>query len=259
MASIDIINAAGFAYKKTWAERNYLIPMIIVPLLVKYFCFTLSDIMVDGDNLLRMSMIMIPAYFAEGWLLAHWARTIMVGHRWPFKLSGDDAADKKAIKERARGVLSGTLAFVLINVLMGGYFSFFLTYIPMDMNPEKADPMVVGVGMIMIVSTFLLYRFIWSYIPLASNITPMDFFKKVKPMGVTFSMIGVWLVCFIPSLMALQFIGGFLGGMMEEGADNILLENLINFVHISVDMIKNLICTAGMAFALMALFQDDKP
>jgi hypothetical protein len=259
MASIDIITAAGLAYKKTWDERAYLLPMIIIPLLIKYICFTLSDIFVsDNNTIIRMSLIMLPAYFAEGWLLAHWARTVMLGHRWPFKPSGNDKVDLKKISERARGILSGSVCFILINFLMAGYFSFFMSFIPLDMNPEEADPAVAIAGVVMMVSTVLLFRFVWFYIPLSVNISPSSFIERVKPLRVTFQMIGLWFVCFVPSIVILQVMGGVLGSMIEEGGNNPILESLLTFLRITLDMIKNLICTAGMAYAFMALFKETK-
>jgi hypothetical protein len=258
MASIDIITAAGLAYKKTWDERAYLLPMIVIPLLIKYICFTLSNIFVADNNIIRMSLIMLPAYFAEGWLLAHWARTIMLNHRWPFRPSGNDNEDNKQLSERGRGVLGGTVSFLLINLLMAGYFSFFMSYIPLDMNPQEADPNVAIIGAIMMVSTLMLFRFIWFYIPLSVNIAPATFVKAVKPLRVTFQMLGLWLVCFVPSVVVLQLVGGTLNGMIEASGGNAILESILTFLRISLDMLKNLICTAGMAYAFIALLKRNK-
>jgi len=255
MASIDIITTASFAYKKTWDERAYLFPMVVLPLLIKFFFYNLAEIFVDGDNILRFSIFMLPAYFAEGWLLSHWARTIMLGHRWPFKPTGNDEEDNKKLSERARGVLGGAVAFTLINILMGGYFHLFTSFIPLDMNPQEAEPSVAIMGVLMMISTFLLFRYIWFYIPLSANISPRYFFEKVKPLRVTYQMIGIWLVCFIPAVVALQLFGGVLSGMMVEGQSHPIIVNLLNFLHITLDTIKNLICTAGIAYAVLVLLK----
>ena len=256
MASIDIITATGLAYQKTWNERVYLLPMIVIPLLVKYACFTLSMMFVQDNNIIRLSLIMLPAYFAEGWLLAHWARTIMLGHRWPFKSTGDDLADIKKLKERGRGILSGTIAFILINLLMAGYFTFFMSYIPMDLDPQQTDPTVAIIGAIMMVSSLLLFRFIWFYIPLAVNISPANFVQKVKPLRVTFQMIGLWLICVVPSILILQLVGSAISGVIEQQGGNIILESGLNFFRVTIDMVKNLISTAAMAYAFLVLFKE---
>lgn len=258
MASIDLITAAGLAYKRTWGERVYLLPMVLIPVLIKYMCFTLADIFAPDGNIIRMSLIMMPAYFAEGWLLTHWARTIMLGHRWPFKPSGDERKDMTELSARARGILSGSVAYLLINLLMAGYFAFFMSYIPADLNPENPDPQVAMMGLIMMGATFFLFRYIWFYIPLAINLSPSFYLKKVQPLRVTFQMIGLWLVCVVPCIVALQFIGGILHGLIPEGGTNAVIESVINFVTIVIDMVKNLIVTAGMAYGFIMLFKREK-
>ncbi len=253
MASIDIIQIAGLAYKKTWDERAYLLPMLLVPLLVKFFFFTLADIVVKDNNIIRLSLIMVPAYFAEGWLLSHWVRTIVVGHRWPFRPTGDDKADIKQLKLRGRGVLSGSIAFTLINLGMAGYFSFFMNYIPMDMTPEEADPSVAIVGIVMLIATIMLFRYIWFYIPLAVNTPPKLFVQRVQPLSTTFQMIFVWLVCVVPAIFIMQTVGNVFLNAAPEGQNNILLENISNLIRMAVDMFKNLICTAGLTIVIMQL------
>lgn len=252
---MDLILATGLAYRKVWEERAYLFTMAVIPLLIKYICYTLATIFIEGDNILRMSLFMLPAYLVEGWLLSHWARTIMLGHRWPFRSTGDVQEDEKQLNERAHGVLGGTVAYMLINILMGGYFAFFVSYIPVDMNPSEADPIVALAGLAMMVSSFLLFRFIWSYVPLAANISPRYFIEKVKPLRVTFQMMGIWLVCFVPVLIVLQISGEIIGSFAIGGQNNSILSGILNFIRIALDTLKNLICTAGIAYGLMQLFK----
>lgn len=260
MASFDLINAVGRAYQTTWDERRYLMRMALIPLLVKYICFVIASVYVGFDNVLRLSLVMIPSYFVEGWLLAHWARTIVLGHRWPFRPSGNDAKDLASMNERGRGVLGGMVAFVLINLLMAGYFAFFVSYIPLDLNPENADPKVAMIGMVMMVSSLLLFRFVWLYIPLAINFPLKNFVKKLAPLSFTFWMILLWLVCFIPSVFILQLIGGlFAGAVGAETAAPPAIQGLMIFIRVVLDMIKNLLCTAGLAYAFIEIFKWKAP
>lgn len=258
MASFDLINAVGQAYQTTWRERKYLLRMAVIPLLVKYICYALSVAYVGTDNILRLSLIMLPAYFLEGWLLAHWARTIILNHRWPFRPSGDAKKDMAQLQERGRGILSGTIAFTLINLLMAGYFAFFISYIPMDMAAnsaaQEADPVVAVIGTVMLISTLLLFRFIWLYIPLAVNFSLKKYTQKLKRISITFNMIGLWLVCFVPAVVLMQFLGGLITGVVGEGEVPLLLQEILVFVRVALDMIKNLLVTAGMAYAFIELF-----
>ena len=259
MASFDMILAVGHAYQRTWLERSYLMRMALIPLLIKYICYTISLTYIGPDNIIRVSLVMLPAYFAEGWLLAHWARTIILGHRWPFRPSGDEKADLVQLHERGRGIVSGMVAFTLINLLMAGYFAFFMSYIPLDMDPKTADPKIAGIGIFMMVSSLLLFRFVWSYIPLAVNYPFQEFVKKMKSLGPTFPMIGLWLVCFVPPVMALQVLGGLLQSLAVEGDVAVIADALTMFVRVSLDMVKNVLCTAGMAYAFIEFFKWKNP
>lgn len=255
MASFDLITTVGRAYQTTWQERHYLFRMAIIPLLIKYVCYTVSLVYVEPENIIRLSLIMLPAYFAEGWLLAHWARTIILGHRWPFRSTGNDKDDIKKLQERGRGILSGTVAFTLINLLMAGYFAFFVSYIPMDMDPKEANPEVALIGIIMIVSTLLLFRFVWIYIAMAVNCPISVYVAKLKSLLLTFNMIGLWLVCFIPSVMLLQLLGGVLKGIGGDGSAATIMDGVVVFARVFLDMVKNLLCTAGLAYAFIEIFK----
>lgn len=252
MASFDFVTAAGNAYIKTWQEREYLFRLALVPLMIKFVFYAISVFYIGADNIIRLSLVMLPAYFAEGWMLSHWVRTIVLNHRWPFQPSGDDKKDHAVIQSRARGILAGTVSYVLINLFIAGYFSFFVSYLPADMDPQKADPKVALMGVLMILSLLLLFRYIWLYVPLAANGSIDKVFNKLKPMSVTFSLIGLWLVCFIPAIMVLQFVGSALTSLAGENPIA-AMEGLILFSRVLIDIIKNLVCTAGMAFAFISL------
>jgi len=256
MASFDLISAVGHAYQKTWQERKYLFRMAIIPLLVKYICYAVAVTYIGTDNILRLSLIMVPAYFLEGWLLSHWVRTIVLNHRWPFCPTGDEKQDMDQLRKRGRGIMSGTIAFTLINLLMAGYFAFFVSYIPMDMSaaPKEPDPMIAMIGMVMLVSTLLLFRFIWLYIPFSVNLPFKQYAEKVKRITLSFNMIGVWLVCFIPTVIVLQISGGILGSIGSDERTAHVLDGLTMFVRIFLDLVKNLLCTAGMTYAFIELF-----
>ena len=258
MASFDMITAVGNAYLTTWKERRYLLRMALIPLVIKYVCYSLSLAYGGEGDIIRLSLFMLPAYFAEGWLLAHWVRTIVLGHRWPFRPSGDDKADIAILKERGRGVMSGTVAFTLINLLMAGYFAFFISYIPLDMNPENADPKVAMIGVAMMVSTLLLFRFVWIYVALAVNFPIVSYIKKLKHLSSTFLMIGLWLVCFVPAIILLQFSGSILNHLGGDENTIQIAEAIVVFIRIFLDMVKNLIVTAGMAYAFIEFFKWPK-
>ena len=255
MASFDMINAVGNAYLTSWAERRYLLRMALIPLLIKYICYLISVLYAGNDSIIRLSLIMLPAYFAEGWFLAHWARTIVLNHRWPFRPSGDDRADLDQLAKRGRGILSGMVGFTLINLLLAGYFAFFMSYIPADLDPQTADPKIAIVGMAMMVTSFLGFRLVWIYIPLALNFPVVAYIEKLKPMMSSIYMIGLWLVCFVPTVIVMQLLGSLMIGLAGEGEAPPMLQGMMAFARVMLDMVKNIIVTAGMAYAFIEIFK----
>lgn len=247
---IDIPKTVTAAYQKTWAERDYLLKMAIVPLLVKFLFYAIAFHYSDPGNILRLSILLVPAYFVEGWLLAHWVRTLIVGHRWPFRPSGDEDKDQKEIANRARGVLGGTVAFTLINLAIAGFFAMFLSQIPLDMDPNNPDPKAVMAGIAMMAVSFLLFRFVWLYIPVSVNIDLRVVLPKLKPLSLTFALIGVWLGCFILPIMMLYGFGGMLTAVGGENPIPVF-EGLTLFVKVFFDTLKNVLVTAGLSYAYM--------
>ena len=267
MVSIDIVDTATRAYQKVWRERKYLARMALVPLLIKYVFFAIAITYVEPGNVIRMGLILLPAFFAEGWFLAHWVRTVIVGHRWPFRSSGDMEADMEHLHIRAQGVIRGMVAFVVINFLMAGYFAFFMHFLPADLliseeAAQEADPNIAVIGLVMAVSMFLLFRYVWSYILLALNLPLRGFMRAVQPLRVTFIFIGVWLMCFVPTILILQGMTLSFLSTLGEGGVNGVLQGGIIFFRVVLDMIKNLLCTAGLAYVVAALLgvkiKDDR-
>lgn len=258
MPSFDIIHVTGLAYKKTWAERQYLFRMAMLPFLVKLGCFTLMASYVPDEMMFLPVVVLLPSLFFEGWLLTHWARHVMTGgaHRWPFRPSGNDKKDITELRQRSHGIMGGTLAYVLLNFLMGGYYAFLLPFFPEDMDPQTADPSIAVIGFVMMLTSVLLFRFLWVYVPLSVNAPLNKILGKLQPIGLTFKMIGIWLICVVPAVLVLQLFGEgvtLIAGDINGGA---LVDTGFMVFRLVIDMVKNLICTAAMAYMFMILLKE---
>jgi len=263
MAKFDIILAAGKAYTTIWEERSYLARMAIVPIIVKIICMLVAVNYVEDVTLLRLTLIMLPAYFAEGWMLAHLVRLVVLGQRWPFKVTGDDKADAKNLYNRARGILSGMVSFVLINLILAAYFAFFMNFIPLEMNPEDTDPKVAMIGLGMMVSAFLGFRLVWFYVPLAVNVNPKLYLSQFSKSPTTFYLIGLWLVCFVPSMIGMQLLSSvvldYSGVETVDDELSSVTESTLAVVKVLFDSMKNLFVTAGISYALLEMFKLKDP
>src|ERR1700744_2223913 len=113
MASFDIIDSAGYGYQLAWREKRYLARLATIPLFVKFCCLVAIMLAHWGDRSLLSSLVLLPSFFADGWMLSHYIRLIFLDQRWPFRPSGDPAADRQDMQDRASSLMAGTLVFVL--------------------------------------------------------------------------------------------------------------------------------------------------
>lgn len=258
MISFDIITAAGQAYIKLWEERTYLLRLALVPTLIKLTCYTVAMALGYEENILRLSLCLLPAYFAEGWMLSHLVRLIILDQRWPFRPSGNEEVDMPLLHERLRGVMSGVLAYVLINLILAGYLTIMLHFGPQGAAPEDIDPRKALFGFLSLVFAFWGVRLIWLYIPLALNMSARDYLKSLRGFSSSLSLIGVWLLCFVPAVAAMLIgqsviLGPFLEGEVPKAAHFSVI-----LLRVVLDTIKVLLCTAGVAYGLSDLYNRRK-
>lgn len=253
MAKFDLITAAGKAYQTTWMERHYLVRLAMAVFLIKIICYMTAFSLGYQTNHVAMTLAIIPAYFVEGWMLSHYVRLLTLGQRWPFRPSGDFEADLPTLRTRARGVMSGTIVYVLINMAVGGLFALVMSVAPSpDVDPETV-PVGVSIAMIAILGVMIwAFRLMWLYVPLAANINAEFFMNAVKGYRASFPLIGVWLVCIMPFFLGGQMLGGVVNAALGEAAGAFAMI----IVLVIFDTIKNLMATAGVTYAVLEIFKN---
>ena len=261
MAKFDIITAAGNAYKTSWASRRYLLRLAAVPVALKLIFFTIASIYAGGTetqdgNYMLFMLILVPALIAEGWMLAHWVRFIVLGQTWPFRPTGNIEADKEMLSTRARGILSGMIVFVLINMAIG-----FLNdtvaramepYMSLDMEADvdKIPPIIPVFSIFFLAFMFWGFRLMWLHIPYALNMSAGQYLTRLKGATSSIYMIGVWIFCFVPFILILKFIGPiFIAGLPGQAGTM-----AVTLLSILLDTVKSIIVTAGITFGLKEIF-----
>lgn len=265
MAHFDIITAAANAYKTGWEERRYILRLAAIPFAIKLVCFSLAASFANADNsYLRFMLFMLPALLAEGWMLAHFTRLLALGQRWPFRPTGDMDTDMATLSTRARGILSGMIVYVLINLAMGLVIAvggvYLKTYIPDGVSPDKVEipPGVTFFFMLFMGFMFWGFRLLWLYIPYSLNMNPEEYLSRVKGLSSSLHMIGVWLLCFLPFFLALRFFAGLLGGAANAAFGESASSFVILFLTVVTDTAKTIMTTAGVTFGLQEIFRKDK-
>lgn len=262
MPPFNIIDAAQYAYRMVWQERQYLMRLAFIPIIIKIICLYLSVTFGEPGNIIRHGLFMLPAYFAEGWALCHFVRLMTKGQRWPYKMTGDAAEDLRAAKVRGRPLLAGILAFVLINLAIALYYAFFMSFVPPEIlqgeqvDPESIPPQTAMTVTLLFVFLIFVFKYVWLYIPLASNSGILPYVHKTRGFGISFRMIALWLVCFVPTIFVTQAIGSFF--TMPDLAESPSADFILAIIRVIFDTIKNFICTAGLTFAMLQLFNGQQ-
>src|SRR5687768_12463602 len=104
MAQFDIITASTKSYKTCWQARPYLLKLALPPFLIKVACLVFAAAFAEKGETVSFLFFMLPALFAEGWMLSHFVRYLQLGQTWPFRPTGDFDADMGMLSVRARGV-----------------------------------------------------------------------------------------------------------------------------------------------------------
>lgn len=256
MAQFDLIIAAGKAYQTSWLERGYLLRLVIAPFFAKALCYLLAFSYGFQGNPLALTLCLVPAYFLEGWMLSHYVRLLTLGHRWPFQPTGDLQADLPVLRRRARGVMAGTLSYVLINMALGGMIGTLTQIMPApDADPSTVPP---GIALSMIPLMILMiwgFRFIWTYIPIAANIDARLYAQTVRGYLTSFPLIGLWLICIIPFVAAQYLVGGLLHSIFAQSAGEQVGSFVLILAMVVFDLLKNLVATAGITYAFLEMLQ----
>lgn len=256
MASFNIMESVSFGYRLTWRERRYLFYLAAVPVLIKIVCH-MTYIMLDWQGqLMRQALVMLPSFFADGWMLAHLSRLIFYDQRWPWRSSGEPAGDAAALEDRARGIMAGMLSFVVVEFLLAGFtdgiFQLAHAGVWADENPSLPGAMIMVAAML---GLLWIFRYFWFYIPAAIRYPLPEFSMSMRGFATSVYMLAVWIACFMPAAILYQFVLTLVfpaGEQTETGAGGEFVAALSGAVF---DTAIAVISTAAMAYAIRSMIE----
>ncbi|MBU0800006.1 MAG: hypothetical protein KKA05_03300 [Alphaproteobacteria bacterium] len=254
MASFDIIEAAGQGYRQIWAERQYLARLAFIPVMVKFICLTAVAALDLQTSFIRQALISLPYYFTEGWMLAHVVRFVYLGQRWPSIPTGNNAVDEMVLRERFRGVMAGTIVYVLICMLRMAVMGWFVQTEGVVANtpPEQVSPLLMLSMLVATVAVFWGVRLGWLFMPAALNYPMKNFLRALGGMQVSLYMIGLWLVCVVPLTFVFQLI------VSEVAPVSKSMEFILVLGQTVVSTMTVLITTAVMCWGIRQIMMPDK-
>ena len=258
MKSLDIIDSASFGYMTVWAERRYLAKLAIIPVLITLACAVVIYALGYETNFLRQGLINLPAFFAEGWLLAQFLRTLLLQERWPIYLY-EEPTDQQmsALLLRARGIMSATIMYALIGMVTYAvnqvFFQFYIRVAEMEKAAESGEaaapnPWMFLPALAVIYILIWLFRLLWLYIPVVVLMPVRDFLAQTKGFPVLLRMLAIFLICMLPCFLAADIFAKILSSV-AGGSDTAQGRFIIIIIAGIVGVIAKLIATAAMAYA----------
>lgn len=267
MASFDVIEAAGKGYAITFQERGYLARMAVIPVLIKIVSYVAVMALGWQHNYLRQAMLMLPAFLAEGWLLAHFIRFIFLGQRWPFQPSGDEEKDLTVLQERAQGVIAGAVFYALAHFLLIGLFATIqkdgAALAPLEPGVSSGQDrtfFAFFVALGFFVASIWAFRFLWLFIPASINYSVRRFLVQIAGFSTSLYMVGTWLVCFVPFMFLFGIFSSlFLVSYYENpAAIPPLLDYVFSILNIIAGMIVSIITAAGLAYGIQDIIKQNE-
>ena len=298
MQQTEIVDAVGLGYTKVWAERSYLLRLAAVPALVKLICLVIVFATDNMHDFLRQTLILLPAHFLEGWLLAQFLRTLLCGERWPIKVDTEREDHILFMMRRARGIISAVLIYVLIKMGLGAIMAAgdhayeraqeqqthqagdtarqvgttgeaetkgapAQNTASGEASPDLPATMGPEAGISAIVLLIVLiwaFRYLWLYIPAAVNMPLTAFVNRMGGFIMSLRLIGVWLITITPVLLIGVMITSIMLGNYNGQLDQApaLISFVILCMNVIVELLVAILATTAIAIAMRHLMPPDQ-
>lgn len=261
MARFDFVEAAASGYRFLMHQHSAVGRIAMVPLSIKLTSFLVITALGMSDHYLRQGLLLIPSYFAEGWLVAQLIRLAIYGEQWPVVLSGDQKKDLEILSVRFRSIMASTIVYVLIKLFLavvsgvmmgaGGGAS-------PAASPEASTGMFLA-AMITILGMVWAFRFLWLYIPVALDFSMGGFLRRIRPFRTSVYMIATWLLCFIPLALMFIMVAEFFANIfppLESGEASMAYKYAVVSFQAVLEMAIAVVSSVGMAFGIYSIYKN---
>lgn len=252
MAAFDFVDSAARGYQFVWNQRKVLVHLATLPLFIKLGCFSAVILLGVQENFLRQGLLLLPSYFAEGWLLASVVRYALLS-----------PAGKFSAKDyQSKPVVAAMLVYVLIQLVLSVLSGLALSADLQTQSPPP-DPtfgtFVLGLSFLF----FLVwaFRLLWIFIPVALGYSVQGFLIRIKAYVTSFYMMGTWLLCFVPLALFLvvvsQILLMFFPAQGSEPSEFYTLA--IAGIQVVLELAISLVSTVAMAYGIRSIYEGNKP
>jgi len=252
-ANFDFVSAANQGYRTAWNNRAALLRIAGLPLMVKFGCLAAILFLGFEGQILRHGLVMLPAYLAEGFLIAYIIRTVHAG--------GDLSGDVRQARHYYDDVIAGMIVFVLIQMTIAFVVGNTVSAIPAD--PSQVDQPAPSAEMFLIAMMTLAFmiwafRFAWFHVPLAMGMPLKSFMERIAPFSSSLPILGCWLMCFLPLAFLMTVASRIVLIILPQvdGGDNTLSTLMLFFVQGGFETVINVIAGIAMSYGFKSLMEQ---
>jgi len=258
MEKVDFIESVSRSYVFLWEKRKILLQMVLIPFLIKTLMFFIVFFLQLEDNHLRAGLVLLPSYVAEGWFIAQTIRLLVLLNPSVF-LNMPIAAQPESIDSKAQKqlLLATVLIYVLLKVLASLVFGGAMMLATAQSSAVEANDGAMNaffvLAMVFVYFFVWGFRYLWPYIPVAMGFTLPNYLRAVHDFKSSFYMMGIWLLCFIPCLIALILISQILLTVIppiSETQNAPLFSYIMIFIQSAFDLLISVLASIAMAFYL---------
>jgi len=123
---------------------------------------------------------------------------------------------------------------------------------------EQGGTAAIFSAMLGITAVIWLFRFLWLYIPAAVNYPLVDFIKKLAPFSLSFYLIGIWLVSYVPLLLGFDLVLSMAIVALGLAPESVAVSMVYDILRIIVETALVIITTASITYGFKQLFQNNK-
>ncbi len=262
MATFDFIDSAAKGYKFLWDEKRAIVRLGFPVVLIKLVSFVLMTSSPEMQhNFLRHGLILLPTFFAEGWLLAHFIRRALYNEALPFQSRTAKKTSTTASSGRWRMIRAGTAVYVLIWLVLSFLGGLAKNHAPYEVEeiPEPSLETYLAVTVVFILLMWL-FRLFWLYIPVTMGYSIPAFMHKARGYITSVYMAGTWVICYTPLFLVLMLVSDIALYLfpLESGQ----LPETYQFVMTAAGIVFNFLAmtaaTIAIAHGVQTMMNEDK-
>lgn len=250
--SFDLINAVGHAYSLVWRYRRTFMRLLMFPLIVGLVCYGLVAVMDYEHKYLRQSILLLPAFFAEGWMIVYLVRLVF---------RDGEKQTPIPILHADKNMQAGIAIYVLTKYLIFGalgylWMNFDDAVSVADTEEPSSELMAITVSIMFF--GLLLFRYFWLFIPAVIGIPIKSYIYATRGFQVTLQMAGAWLVSFVPFFIAFSFVGTAVVSPYEGMTELPMLPKiLLTSMQLAMELAVDIVSTASIAFGIKAIYRGE--